>query len=321
LVETWNGSAWSVIPSPSPGSEGNSLSGVSCRNATHCIAVGDYLGVSGDQALVEALHGHTWSVIPSRDPGGLGDYLSGVSCSSVWACVAVGGSSANGSSSPQTLVVSRDGRTGSITPSPDPGSIASLSSVSCAGPTDKHGRGDEGNAGRRMTHVFHPDCISGGVYSSPGTPDDTLVESWDGARWSVMPTPDASGLTNNLSGIACIGASDCVTVGSAVTTIASATLVESWDGSTWSITPSPNPSSVYNDLFSVTCRDASDCVAVGAFDDSGTYQTLIETGSLEPSTGTPEAPLPLLLPVAGVCIFVGVCYSRRRASVRDRPSG
>ena len=41
LVESWDGVAWKVVPSPSPG-RGNSLAGVSCTSSTNCVAVGDY---------------------------------------------------------------------------------------------------------------------------------------------------------------------------------------------------------------------------------------------------------------------------------------
>ena len=42
LIESWNGTRWSVVPSPSPGTGGNDLYGVSCVSATACTAVGFY---------------------------------------------------------------------------------------------------------------------------------------------------------------------------------------------------------------------------------------------------------------------------------------
>jgi hypothetical protein len=40
LVESWNGSTWSVAASPSPGTQITVLSGVSCTSAASCTAVG-----------------------------------------------------------------------------------------------------------------------------------------------------------------------------------------------------------------------------------------------------------------------------------------
>jgi len=41
LVESWNGSTWSTVPSPTANGD-NFLSGVSCTSAGFCAAVGNY---------------------------------------------------------------------------------------------------------------------------------------------------------------------------------------------------------------------------------------------------------------------------------------
>ncbi len=46
LAETWNGSRWSIVATPNPGSVGDYLSGVSCITATSCVAVGTYVAAS-----------------------------------------------------------------------------------------------------------------------------------------------------------------------------------------------------------------------------------------------------------------------------------
>jgi hypothetical protein len=45
LAERWNGTAWSIQASPSPGSYGPALLGVSCPTANDCTAVGTYQAV------------------------------------------------------------------------------------------------------------------------------------------------------------------------------------------------------------------------------------------------------------------------------------
>ena len=43
LIEHWNGTAWSIVPSPGPAPTAQSyLSGVSCPTAGNCIAVGRF---------------------------------------------------------------------------------------------------------------------------------------------------------------------------------------------------------------------------------------------------------------------------------------
>jgi hypothetical protein len=42
LIESWDGTRWSVVPTPSPGVENRALNGVSCASATTCTAAGDF---------------------------------------------------------------------------------------------------------------------------------------------------------------------------------------------------------------------------------------------------------------------------------------
>ena len=42
LIETWDGSTWSISPSPSPSISYNILRSVSCISSSFCVAVGEY---------------------------------------------------------------------------------------------------------------------------------------------------------------------------------------------------------------------------------------------------------------------------------------
>jgi len=56
LIEQWNGTAWSIVTSPNPGFEYNSLNGVICNSANNCWAVGSYddnPDSAPDQTLIE----------------------------------------------------------------------------------------------------------------------------------------------------------------------------------------------------------------------------------------------------------------------------
>jgi hypothetical protein len=88
LVESWNGSAWSLVTSPDEGTGGNALSGVSCTAASSCAAVGYSAG--GNRTLAEYWNGTAWSVVSSPSPGTQSSRLAGVSCVSTVACTAAG---------------------------------------------------------------------------------------------------------------------------------------------------------------------------------------------------------------------------------------
>ncbi len=49
LVERWNGTAWTQVPSPSPSAAGNELSGVAATSASNVWAVGGYFLGSHEQ--------------------------------------------------------------------------------------------------------------------------------------------------------------------------------------------------------------------------------------------------------------------------------
>ena len=259
LIETWNGNTWAIVPSPdTSANQQNVLAGVSCTSAMFCAAVGNaYNGVQ-DQTLIEMWDGTTWSIIPSPDTSStMFNGLTGVSCTSSTSCVAVGYFSTGSTLS--TLIETWDGTSWSITPSPDtsPTEINLLSGVSCTSPTA---------------------CVSVGTSNdNVGGRDRTLIETWDGASWSIALSPDTSPSQNNdLNGVSCASATSCVAVGSADAT-SQVTLIETWDGASWSIASSPDTSPTRNDtLASVSCSSAVSCVAVGASNSDFVDITLIE---------------------------------------------
>jgi hypothetical protein len=68
LAESWNGTSWTLLHTPGPGSFGNELLGVSCAAATACMAVGDFIGNGNGMTLAEAWNGTSWSVIKTPRP-------------------------------------------------------------------------------------------------------------------------------------------------------------------------------------------------------------------------------------------------------------
>ena len=73
LAENWNGTTWTVVPSPSPKlpGQGAELNSVSCTSSTSCMAVGETLvfhepgGYFIPHPLAEAWNGTTWTELPT----------------------------------------------------------------------------------------------------------------------------------------------------------------------------------------------------------------------------------------------------------------
>jgi hypothetical protein len=262
LAESWNGTQWSVVPSPSPTTD-SSLNSVTCTSATACMAVGFSLAPNGlhDNTLTESWNGTSWSVTSSASPGAEGSVLDGVSCSSAADCWAVG-SYRTSSGNDRTLTeVWEGGNVGwTLISSPSPSAYPALNSVSC-------------------TSVDA--CTAVGVRSSDGQQDQTLVESWNGSIWKVAPSPD-SDYSDALVGVSCASATSCTAVGSRrLSGQPARTLIESWDGTSWSLTSSPSPGAE-DFLVGVSCTSTTACTAAGYYRPSSSrdnYAPLIESGA------------------------------------------
>jgi hypothetical protein len=70
LTLRWNGTAWSQVPSPNPGSSYNLLNGVDAVSPTDIWAVGQYSDEDyNDHTLTIHWNGSAWSEVPSPSPG------------------------------------------------------------------------------------------------------------------------------------------------------------------------------------------------------------------------------------------------------------
>jgi len=144
-------------------------------------------------------------------------------------------------------------------PSPTPGNYGALSGVSCS-------------SARSCVAVGN---YSNGTGSASSTLPRTLVESWNGTAWSVVPGPSPS--VAYLYGVSCASARSCKAVGDyAARSRLRRTLVESWNGTSWSVMQGPSPSVAY--LYGVSCVSAMSCKATGEYANySGVVRTLVES--------------------------------------------
>jgi hypothetical protein len=288
LAEAWNGTSWSVQPTPRLTPGRSSMLGVSCPSPGACTAVGTRI-VKGKQVpLAEAWNGSSWSVQHMPSQAG-GDSLSGVSCTSVNACTAVGS------------VIERWNGTGwSIEPVPLTG--VSFSGVSCASATAciavaatqdvAAWNGTSWSvlsnpAGTGGAHPAGVSCPSAGAcaivgYNHPPAHDIvTLAEALTGTTLSVQPTPNPAGVSYTvLAGVSCPTAAACAAVGSYFgSSGAELPLAEEWNGTRWSIKPAPLPPGASAGVLNgVSCTSPRACMAVGWYKNSaGGQDTLAET--------------------------------------------
>ena len=265
LIESWNGTSWSITPSPNNGMGLNMLNGVSCAGASSCQAVGYYLDASLGQyqTLIESWNGTSWSIVPSPDNGTASNVLQGVSCHAVSrSCEAVGYFYDASLRADQTLIESWNGTSWSIVPSPSDGTAENiLFGVSCQ-PTGRS-------------------CQAVGYYLNAGGFIETLIESWNGISWTIVPSPALEANGNYLLSVSCHSANSCEAVGQYedASLGTEQTLIESWNGTTWTIVPSPNMGTNVNDLLGVSCHGPNSCEAVGLYLNASLaqYQTLIES--------------------------------------------
>jgi hypothetical protein len=250
LIEHWDGSQWSVVASPNPGSLNNEFLGVSAVSANDIWAVGFITNIvpnqtPSDHALIEHWNGTRWSVMATPGQQGNNDHLEGVaavSSSDVWA---VGTSVTSG----QTLVEHWDGSHWSVVASPNVYSGGDLRDVAAVSSSD-------------VWAVGYDVATSG----------QTLAEHWNGSQWQVASSPNV-GTDPNFSAVAAISSSDVWAVGySFDSAMQFQTLAEQWNSTQWSVVTSPNSSTGNSQLIAVAALSASNVWAVG----HGNGVTLIE---------------------------------------------
>jgi hypothetical protein len=253
LIEHWDGSKWSVVSSPSPGKDHNTIFGMSAVSANDVWAVGYY----DDSTLVEHWNGSAWSVVPSPNDSTHNNTLyavAAVSANDVWAVgIAV---QDGGGHSP--LIEHWDGSKWSIVPGPEVPDKSGLFGVAAVSANDIWAVGNLTSGGKFQTLTIH----------------------WDGSKWSVVPSPSPGTVTNNLFAVGAASANDVWAVGTYIGSSGNTpfTIVEHWNGTAWSVVPSPNPSPGNNGLNGVVALAPDDVWTVGYYftNERNGFQALLE---------------------------------------------
>jgi hypothetical protein len=287
LAEHWNGSKWQVVPSTNVGTGFNSLASVAADLSGSVWAVGDSTNPaqSNDQTLVEHWNGSKWQVVSSPNVGASDNDLSGVAADLSGGLWAVGGYFNTASNHEQTLIERWHGGSWQVTSSPNVG----------ASDNDLSGVAVEisGNA------------WAVGSYFDPRFGSfRTLIERWNGSRWSMIPSPNIGISDNQLTAVTVDFSGNAWAVGEYFNRILGSfqTLIEHWDGSSWQLVPSLNVGSGDNRLNDVTVDFSGNAWAVGNYTDpNNLFETLVEHWN-----GIGWQVVPSANPRAGNSLLLGV---------------
>jgi hypothetical protein len=159
LIEHWNGTAWTLVPSPDPlgpGSEyGNILYAVAATSPTNAWAVGD----SGNSTLILHWDGTAWTRVPSPNPSSSESQLYAVAATSPTSAWAVGDYGSGQYGPYYTLILHWNGTGWSQVNSPNPpgGKIDNLYAVSASSAANVWAVGDYYNhiTDRTQTLALH----------------------------------------------------------------------------------------------------------------------------------------------------------------------
>jgi hypothetical protein len=125
LTEHWNGTQWSIIPSPNPNMNSSVLNAVRAVSTSDVWAVGQ----TSTLTLIEHWNGTQWSVVKSPSPG-TNNLLRGVAVVSAKDIWAVGFEVASG----LTLIEHWNGTKWSVVKSPNPSSTLNVLDGAAADP-------------------------------------------------------------------------------------------------------------------------------------------------------------------------------------------
>ncbi|HEX2723981.1 MAG TPA: hypothetical protein VHM24_13780 [Gemmatimonadaceae bacterium] len=135
MIQHWNGSSWTIVPSPSPGTYfANVITQIVALSASNVWAFGYFdEDVTGRVTLIEHWNGSAWSVVPS--PNASSTYFSAnelngavaLSANDIWA---VGHYRSDATAQQkQTLALHWDGTAWTVTPIPSRGKASNLTSI------------------------------------------------------------------------------------------------------------------------------------------------------------------------------------------------
>jgi hypothetical protein len=226
---------------------------LSCATPNSCLAIGDSLGKSGTLAqVVVAWNGTAWRsvAVPTPKPTVALLNLAAVSCQSATSCVVVGSYltlAGAGAERPYALTWNGKSLTATAAPPvPANGGLAALTGVSCV--------------------TTSKSCVA--VGDSRGGVGPLLLETWNGAKWTLLTASIPAGARSAYPGvISCHFLTFCVVAGESYGSnpAAPAMLLARWNGKALTAMKPAVPAGAANvTLNDASCPSATFC-AVAAF--------------------------------------------------------
>jgi len=261
VTEHWDGTQWSVVPSPSlpkigPYPADNFLADVVALAPDNVWATGAATTIVAGEALILHWNGSSWKIVPNPganprfyDANLLG--IAAVSANDIWT---VGQTT---TSVEHSMIEHWNGTKWTLMQGPPfPTNVDWMESVAVVSPSDIWGVG-----------TFT-------IPNAEGSPYQNAIIHWNGTKWSSVTAPQIDEWLNILTGVTAISANDIWAVGFAGTGggyEAPETL--HWDGASWSVIASPTGSRA-TFLLSVAAVSSTDVWAVG--ETAGGKRTFIE---------------------------------------------
>jgi hypothetical protein len=255
LIEHWNGTSWSIVPSPDPagGSTGSDeLEAIAAVSPTDIWAAGDdFVQGASIQLLFAHYNGTSWTAVaPPPDSSGFALGLTAIASNNVWMVGTI--------SSQVPISAHWNGTSWSMvsTPSINAGSnpIEELTAVTAVSASNLWASGWVGNIDNE--NKLEP-----------------IMLYWTGSAWSVIKVPNPGSEGSRLNGITSDGADDVFAVGTTQDSNGSLlTLIEQFNGSSWAAIPSPDPGkqgSLVDNVLDAAGTASNQIWAVGAFNKKG----------------------------------------------------
>ncbi len=307
LIEHWDGSQWSIVPSPNPPLSTYAqveLDSVFALATNDVWAVGYGEDPSAtvspaDITLVEHWDGAGWSIVSSPNPDQEVNQLHaivGVASNDLWA-VGQRGEGGTACCPYESLIERWNGTSWSVVTNPGQTALHGITALAAndvwAVGTPAAGGGDiiEHWDGTAWSNVAAPianangggislfavtaatatDIWAVGDQENPligeGGTYDSVTEHWDGSAWTVVGLALQDSV---LRGVVATGPANAWAVdGSGLMR------TQHWDGATWSVVSAPNPGTG-SGLQGVAAVSAGDIWAVGWTNTNGAYTPLIE---------------------------------------------
>jgi alpha-tubulin suppressor-like RCC1 family protein len=236
IIEHWNGTAWSVVPSPDPagGSLGNDfLQGVSGSGPNDIWAVGydfENSNRGSIRFLLAHFNGTSWTAAPSPTPKGATQFGNAVAVASPTDAWAVGMEIPSLGGGNLSVAAHWNGSAWTEVPVPN-------------------GNAAHGNNVVTGVTIASATDVWASAYNQPisGGGSVPFLLHFNGTSFSIVNIPLPGGPSLNdvgtaLFGIASLGPDDVYAVGSAAYNDgAQLGLIEHYNGTSWSVLPSPQP--------------------------------------------------------------------------------